>query len=379
MSTSIADKLLAEERGVPSPTTVAAPTTVASPAPTTVAAPTTEPSPAPTTVASPAPTTVAAGTTEPAPTTVVSPAPTTVAAGTTEPAPTTVAEMVNLTDQQLEESLRRAGFLKEGQTLESLKPAPTEDEVQKAAKKKKEDAFKYALENGAVEKETYDQYVIDSAKPVEETAFLTFKDSFLDDIKGTDDEGTYNDDDIRALYEKRGYTPKEKSKLADAYLQNKYGILHGDNIVKDYESHQTTLQKATEYKGIVDQAISKVETNVFKTVVDNVEVEYKPSKEAIEAVRKVYTDQKAFNVFSGEVTAETMAEAMKTNIIMNDFDRFVLEVSQSYHAKMVEKHQLGRRGVDGILRYGIEGNGGTGGTGGASNKVADGLLEANKK
>ena len=151
--------------------------------------------------------------------------------------------------------------------------------------------------------------------------------------------------------------------------------------MNDYQKHQETTRKATEYKGIVDSALSNVEVGSIKTVVDDVEIEYKPSKEALEAVRAIYANPKAFNTFAGEVTVDTLTEAMKTNVIMTDFNKFVSEISQSYHAKMVEKHQLGRRGLDGVWRTGVgEGpyNPSSSG-GGTSNKVADNMLNEKKK
>ena len=343
MSTENADKMLDDGKGVPA-TTIPAPTTVV--------------------------------TNEPAPTTVTAIPPTTVV--TNEPAPTTVAAMTTLSREELEAHLRSSGFLGEGESIDSFKKPPTEDEEKKVAKQKKDSAFKYALENGSIEKEQYDGYILDSARPVDDIAFDSFSEQFLADLVGTEEEGSYNADDVRDLFNKRAYSTKEKGKLANVYLQEKYGILHGDNIVNDYDLHQTSLQKATAYKGIVDSAISMVEAGSIKIIVDDVEVEYKPSKEVIGAVRNVYTDPKAFSIFGDQSNANTMAEAMKTNVIMNDLQRFVAEVSQSYHSKMVEKLQLGRRGVDGGIYRGFDS--GAGGAGGkASTKTADGMIEQAKK
>lgn len=367
MSKNFADDIL-KEAGMGAPATTVPSTTVPATEPATTVPATTEPA---TTVPTTQPATTIPGTTEPA---------TTVPAGTTEPATTVIPPTTTpVSDEELLKSLIQKGVLKEGQTLADLLPKPTEEETARKNKELADNAIKHFIAKGTLDLDKYNQYVAEKGKAPAELAFESFKSKFLEDIKGTAEEGTYTDQDISDMYAKRGYSQKEEQRMANDYLKSKYSDLNESDIVSSYQREQEQTQLATAYKGTVEKAIELLPTQIMLTIGDE-QIPYTPTKEAVEHVKSIYLNETSFNTF-GKVDAKSLSDAMIINIKQHNLDLIIKEAAEAYATKMVEKVSLGRRGLNGDLS-GNEGHGGAAGSGGgkkASGGHADSILDAATK
>lgn len=371
MSKSFADELLSKAgKGDPA-TTVPSTTQPSTTVPATTEPATTVPTTAPaTTVPTTEPATTIPGTTEPS---------TTVPAGTTEPGTTVIPPTTTpISDEALLKSLIEKGVLKEGQTLEDLKPKETPDDIAKKNKELADQAVKHFLSKGTLELDKYNEYISDKTRPQAELAFLDFKEKLLNDIKGTSEEGTYTEDDIAAMYAKRGYSDKEQQRMAENYIRTKYSGLTEAEIVESYKVEQEQIQLATSYKGTVDKALSLLPGQIMITVGDS-QVPYTPTKEAVEAVKELYLNENSFKAFS-QVDAQKLSEAMIVNIKQHNVDHIIKEVSEALAAKIVEEVRLGRRGLDGMGGGNDDHGGGVHGKGSkqASKGYADEILDRTK-
>jgi hypothetical protein len=258
---------------------------------------------------------------------------------------------------------------------------PTEEEKKEADKKKKEEALKYGLDQKLYSKEDYDSYVLDAAKPATDIAFQLFKDNFLAEIKGTSEEGSFTDEDIKEEFNqaynltanedsaKRKLGEKAIQKVADSYLKDKYGkILSVDD---KYTSFQTELVKAGQYKEVVDKAFGSLPEKITYKV-DGIDVDFKLTPEIVDQVKAVYYDPKAYRAFGKEATAENLVQAIQKTISTTALEQLITEVAQGYHATQLANLKLGRQGIL------PERDNGTAGSGSGGTKHADAMLDNTK-
>lgn len=261
--------------------------------------------------------------------------------------------VIEITDDLLLGELNKRGFKLEKMDQLSVK-GPTDDERAAEIKKKKDAAFSYAIDKGVYTKEDYVSYEKDRDRPASEIAFDLFKKDFIEGIKGTAEEGTFKDDDIRELFDERNFStekddsPKKKfintrlENIKDSYLKNKYGkILTAENVYSDYEQE---VARATQYKGIVDNAIGKIPAKL-KYNVAGVDVEFTPSVEALQHVKDVYLHPQAYTAFGKDATEEGLKQAFELTIAQKDLPRLLQEAAETYHQSKLKTLKLGRIGV----------------------------------
>lgn len=316
-----------------------------------------------------------------APTTVP---PTTVAPETTlPPAETTLPPEEDIDDARLLAALKRKGL--QADNLDGILKKPEEqktpEQIEAEKKAQKDKAFQFGITSNLFTKDLYDEFVIDTARPKDDIAFQMFKADFLETVKGTEDEESYSDDDIREMFEDKHFlseddnSPRKKlgQKLIDqaqqAYLNNKYGkVLTAE---QELAAHEAEVKKATEYKGIVDQAFSQLPQKL-KFNVEGVEVNFEPTAEILGSVKELYANEAAYKTFAAGATPETIIEAVKHNIAMKDLPRLLKEAAVAYHAQKIQGYQMGRIGA-------LPDRGIAGGTTGGGGRHSDAMLEANRK
>lgn len=298
-------------------------------------------------------TTVASTTAEttvvPAETTIV-PAETTIALAAAEttvvPASTTeIPESIN--EELLVASLRAQGIMLSGETLQEFKVRttnPVELENQRKAKRGK--LISFGRDNALFSEEEYQASIIDYAKDKDVLALEVFTRDFKNDIAGTDKEGTYTDDDIAGIFERKDFTDKQKQRMADNYLKQTYGHLSDDVLENKFTEHETEINTATQYKGTVQAGLNLIPKKLMFNI-KGIEVGYDIKDEVLAKIKSVYLDQETgYRAFKGKLNnPDDVANAIISNIKGVDFDRIMEDVAVSYHSQKIAKMKMGRQGM----------------------------------
>lgn len=299
---------------------------------------------------------------------------------TTAP-PTTSPADEETEDQLLERLAKKRGVDKSKLSLQLTPDADlTPEQKTAAAKEAKEKAFKYGLDNKLFSQDKYDQFVLDTAKPKADIAFSAFKADFIKELEGSADADSYNDDDIKEIFDNLHFTsddensPRKKlaNKRLEKAVQDYMNAQYGDvlTVEQKFAANQELEQKTHTYKGIVEQAFTQLPAQLTYDV-DGVKIPFTPTAEALSAVKDLYLNSKAFETFGG-ATQQSIQDAAIKNLAISDLPRLLTEVSQAYHAEKVKTLKLGRHGIPPEREVGSQSGGG------GSMRHSDRMMEAAK-
>lgn len=288
---------------------------------------------------------------------------------------------LDVPNEKLIEMLKKKGI--EIESIEALKPKPTEEEEENNRKEAKAKAFKYAVDTNIFTQEEYDSFAVDSKKEKIEIARSEFHKKFKAAL-GENSEDEYTDEDIDLVFNReflvddtedspiKKIKQKEIDSLAENFLNKKYGkILNHEAVFNDYNSN---LSKAKTYKATIDEEIELIKQNSLEFKIGDSKVTYKPTEETFAKVSELYSSPEMYSKIGAE-SKEVLQNAIMSSLTQMDFSKIVSEIAENYHATELKKINLGRQGI--IERNGSGQQGGA--TGASATPHADGIVNSNKK
>lgn len=289
-------------------------------------------------------------------------------------------------DEVLLAKLKKRGF--NINSLQDLNVKPeaemTDAEKEQFRKTKIAKARSHALQHNLIDEDILNAYDADVEKG-ETLALELFKNEFLESIAGTDQEGTYTDEDIQEMWDEFNFVDEPEdsvkkkvrkqtiSKTVKTHLREKYGKVL--EIESAYDNFQSELQQANQYKSVVESAVAKLPKK-FQYTINGVSVSYEPTTEAVEQAKAIYLDSRAYKTFGKEATVDGIASAIQQVITSKEFERVLSEVAQSYYSQVVPNEKMGRHGI--IERQLTGGEGSPGGNE-SSTPNADRILNSSGK
>lgn len=282
-------------------------------------------------------------------------------------------------NDDLDDAVLLAALKKKGHNIESLddikKPAKvlTPEQEQVALQERQDAMRQFALKNKIATSTQFDNYIKETNIPPIDMAFLLYRQERLQELQGKDvkPEDLPNDVDLRAEFDeahhqyadesdpKRIRAEKLLTKSVDDYINDKY-----ENIVSledSYTAHETEKQLKTTYREVVKDVIGKLGTTlefIIEDGKDKVPVKFNIPQQLLTKLEQNYLADVSFNAFGkNNVSNEVLLNAMKGNIIAENFNDILKEGALTYFNEMFEKIPKGRRGILPLRETGSEGGG----------------------
>lgn len=244
-------------------------------------------------------------------------------------------------------------------SLDDLKPPPpaplTAEELEEQKKQRKKAALEYGLTHEIVAPDEIVAFERDQQTNEVELAFPAYLAEFRENIKGTDEEDAFTDDDIRKEFDKEyGLDAVENSprwkngqkKLSNfkkSHIESTYSKVIG--LDKTFDEYESTINKATQYKGVVEAVFTELPPMLTFNLKGN-EIPFQPTKETLAAVKDLYLNENAFKMFKDiPLTKEAYNAAIIKSLATLDLDNLLSEVSEKYFETESRKLGLGRQGI----------------------------------
>ncbi len=277
--------------------------------------------------------------------------------------PVVIASNSDLTDEQLLEMLTKKGI--NVSSLEDLRPKLTEEEIQAAKDKRKNDMLAFGLTHGKFKAEEYDAF-----QKLTSNKMDLIKSDLVEKIKLANPELTQDQiDEQVALYTfanreeddvLRIQREQELIELADSKLQKQFKNIY--NLENDFEQYEQGVTNKTNFENKVKAALPVYQKDVAsvlgglkafqvpipdtKNPANTVMVDVKFSdadlKELEDAL--LLPDNIVRQVKNGYTVDQLQREA-KTVLLTQHFDRIISQTAKDYNSIQKEKYIRGQKGI----------------------------------